>query len=375
MLLLLPALVCLVLAALRTWNYMNYRKRHKSRKNQTLDILTLGLYLAAAVLLVLAFLPGPGPEVPPVTEPSGTTDPDPTETVNPSGSTTHPTEPDHTTAPANPTDPRSGWVEEDGKRFYVKEDGTRAPGWLDLDGKRYYFDENGYTLSGWKGVEGIVRYFRRDGSMARGEETINGTRYYFDSTGAEILVANPWNYIPEGYEVELTGMSSYYATEGVQVASHIYADLIQMMDDCNAYSGSRCCVISGFRTHEYQTQAYEETVWELLYLGGKTEDEARAEAATRVAIPGTSEHQLGLAADIIDTELWALDQEQENLPAQKWLMAHCWEYGFILRYPNGKTDVTGIIYEPWHYRYVGRELAKEITDLGLTLEEYLDSLD
>ena len=78
--------------------------------------------------------------------------------------------------------------------------------------------------------------------------------------------------------------------------------------------------------------------------------------------------------DIVDTRLWALEWEQADLPAQKWLMEHCWEYGFILRYPKDKIDVTGIIYEPWHYRYVGKELAAELHELGLTLEEYIHSL-
>jgi D-alanyl-D-alanine carboxypeptidase len=92
------------------------------------------------------------------------------------------------------------------------------------------------------------------------------------------------------------------------------------------------------------------------------------------ARPGTSEHQLGLAVDFVDTRYWTLDEKQAELPAQKWLMEHCWEYGFILRYPSEKSEITGIIYEPWHYRYVGREIALEIRDAGLTLEEYLETL-
>ena len=68
-----------------------------------------------------------------------------------------------------------------------------------------------------------------------------------------------------------------------------------------------------------------------------------------------------------------LDEAQENMPTQKWLMEHCWDYGFILRYPNGSSEITGIIYEPWHYRYVGVEIAQEIRDLGLTFEEYLET--
>ena len=80
---------------------------------------------------------------------------------------------------------------------------------------------------------------------------------------------------------------------------------------------------------------------------------------------------MGLAVDIVDLNNQNLDSSQEDTEVQKWLMEHCWEYGFILRYPNGKSEITGIIYEPWHYRYVGKDAAKEITDAGICLEEYL----
>ena len=105
-----------------------------------------------------------------------------------------------------------------------------------------------------------------------------------------------------------------------------------------------------------------------------TQEDAEKEAGTVVAVPGTSEHQLGLALDIIDNSNWVLDWSQENTKTQQWLMAHSWEYGWVLRYPNGKTELTGIIYEPWHYRYVGREIAAELHELDLCLEEYLNLL-
>ena len=89
-------------------------------------------------------------------------------------------------------------------------------------------------------------------------------------------------------------------------------------------------------------------------------------------MPGTSEHELGLAVDLVDGNNYSLDESQESTPAQKWLMENCWDYGWILRYPNDKTEVTGIIYEPWHYRYVGGEHAKAIYESGLCLEEWLE---
>ena len=90
-----------------------------------------------------------------------------------------------------------------------------------------------------------------------------------------------------------------------------------------------------------------------------------------MAVPGTGEHELGLAADLMDESYPYLDEEQENTPTQRWLMENSWRYGFILRYPNGSTEITGILYEPWHYRYVGRGPAEEICRMGVTLEEYL----
>ena len=86
--------------------------------------------------------------------------------------------------------------------------------------------------------------------------------------------------------------------------------------------------------------------------------------------PGCSEHQSGLAADIVSAENQNLDETQEDTPEQAWLHAHCQEYGFILRYPQDKTELTGVNYEPWHYRYVGEEAARDIMSQGLCLEEY-----
>ena len=103
------------------------------------------------------------------------------------------------------------------------------------------------------------------------------------------------------------------------------------------------------------------------------EEYADAEMMARelVAYPGTSEHQLGLALDLVDARHVKLDSSQENTKAYKWLYEHCAEYGFIVRYPNGKTDITGIIYEPWHFRYVGVEAATYMVEHNLCLEEFV----
>ena len=107
------------------------------------------------------------------------------------------------------------------------------------------------------------------------------------------------------------------------------------------------------------------------YLDETTKRMIRRGLLKAVAIPGTSEHQLGLAVDLVDANMQDLTSAQESTETQKWLMANSWRYGFIHRYPNGKTDITGIIYEPWHYRYVGKDAAQEIFNRDITLEEYL----
>lgn len=130
--------------------------------------------------------------------------------------------------------------------------------------------------------------------------------------------------------------------------------------------------ISAYRDYEYQQKLYNNKVSRLQTEEGYSVSKAREEAATVVAYPGTSEHQLGLALDLVDASHVELDESQEETDAYKWLKEHCQEYGFIVRYPNGKTDITGIIYEPWHFRYVGQEAAKTIMEKGICLEEYLE---
>lgn len=145
-----------------------------------------------------------------------------------------------------------------------------------------------------------------------------------------------------------------------------------MMDACRA-AGLSPLICSSYRTQEYQERLFNNKVDQLM-AQGYSRTEAEEEAGTAVAVPGTSEHQLGLAVDIVDLNYQLLDHGQEKTDVQKWLIEHCWEYGFILRYPENKSEITGIIYEPWHYRYVGKEAAKEITEAGICLEEYLESI-
>ena len=294
-------------------------------------------------------------EAPKPTETTKPTEPKPTESTKPSENTKPitPTKPAETTKPTETTTPPEtepadlGWTEVDGKLYYYKADGSVYTGWLSLDGDRYYFYE--------------------DGTMAVGKVNVpgSGTRY-FTSTGKECILVNPWNYVPDDYSVKLSKYGDY------KVAKICLSDLKEMIADCKS-AGSKAVVVSAYRSHSYQQGLYERRIQRFLDQGYDYET-AVIEAGKRVAVPGTSEHELGLAVDIVDVNYQNLDKKQEDTAAQKWLMANSWKYGFILRYPNEKSDVTGIIYEPWHYRYVGKELAKELHDSGLCLEEYFASL-
>lgn len=180
----------------------------------------------------------------------------------------------------------------------------------------------------------------------------------------QLLLVNAWHKLPEDYHVELKTLAN-----GLQVDARIYDDLNAMLTDCRE-AGLEPIVCSAYRTEDTQTRLYRNKVSRLLSAGW-SRDTVEQEAARWVAPPGTSEHQTGLALDIVSADYQLLDEQQAQTPEQQWLMAHCWEYGFVLRYPADKCAVTGIGYEPWHYRYVGKEAAREMQQKGLCLEEYL----
>lgn len=143
-------------------------------------------------------------------------------------------------------------------------------------------------------------------------------------------------------------------------------------DMCKAAAkeGIKMYSVSSYRTYSYQQALYDNKVKRVKNANPSLSDkEAKAEAATVVAIPGTSEHHLGLAVDINSVE-----ETFENTKQFEWLQKHAAEYGFIMRFPKDKQNITKIIYEPWHYRYVGVEHAKAMKENGMCLEEYIEYL-
>ena len=249
---------------------------------------------------------------------------------------------------------RTGWIESDGKRYYLNPDrgGAAHTGWLDHNGKRYYLNADGVMKTGWLSLNGKRYYLKTDGTMTRGRMVIDGRVWWFAGNGASIILVNPWNYVPDDYTATIVDTE-----DGYRVSAECADALARMLADCRA-AGLKPKLASAYRTHGDQIWLYNRKV--NYYLdAGYSEAEAKALAGTVVAVPGTSEHELGLALDLVDESNRNLDESQEKTPVQQWLMKNSWRYGFILRYPNGKSNATGIIYEPWHYRYVGVEIAKE----------------
>ena len=187
---------------------------------------------------------------------------------------------------------------------------------------------------------------------------------YAAENRALLILVNPWNPMPADFVPQVGEVEDGYEMDLRAVES-----LQEMMSACRA-AGNDAYICSAFRTHAMQQSLFDNKVMRVMYEEGVPYEDAPEVAGKTVAVPGTSEHELGLATDIIDGGYPFLDEGQEETATQKWLMENAWRFGFILRYPNGTTDITGIIYEPWHYRYVG-PWAEEIYRRGITLEEFL----
>ena len=270
--------------------------------------------------------------------------------------------------------PRTGWVGECGKRYYFDEsgiqdirwqdsdkglqyivDGEPQKGWLEAAGGKFYFNEEGYSHAGWVTDEKGRFYLYGDGTFATGFVTIADVERYFMPTGEYILLCNRWNFVPDDYEMNLVDYGKF------KIDASCYEDFDAMV------AAGKADGINVKINNSYRSKQKQENMWEtrrVKYMGqGMTLAEANEYIGRSVAVPGTSEHQTGLGIDITGSQ-----------KLYDWLAENSWKYGFILRYPDDKIKITGIIYEPWHFRYVGKTFAKEIYDSGLCLEEYLTAL-
>lgn len=180
-----------------------------------------------------------------------------------------------------------------------------------------------------------------------------------DNLNTNLLLVNKYNYLTEDYvPSNLENISTTYARSGMQLVKEA-KEAFETLSENAKKEGMNVIAMSSYRSYDYQVNLYNNYVAQ----DGK-------EAADKYsARPGYSEHQTGLAVDVYNLDLpYTSFEETEEFT---WMQENAYKYGFILRFPKDKVDITGYQYESWHYRYVGKKVAKEIKDNNLTLEEYI----
>ena len=186
-----------------------------------------------------------------------------------------------------------------------------------------------------------------------------------------MVLVNHTNKMPDDYTFDTKECGS--ATAVNKTLQTVACDAFLAMQKAAAADGVTVWMQSGYRSVKYQTSLYERKT--KYYLDkGYDNATAKEKAAAVVNPPGYSEHNCGLAADLNSPEHTGLDEGFEKTAAFRWLCEHAGDYGFILRYPKDAEDKTEIIYEPWHWRYVGVENAAKINASGLCFEEYIETL-
>lgn len=245
-----------------------------------------------------------------------------------------------------------GMVDLEGGRYFFGDDGRMCTGWQTISDATYYFDDTGAMHTGWLQEDEYRYYFNEDGTMAVSPTVIDGQTCYFTPAGIYILLVNYRNPMPENYTPNLVRYGEWARVDAV-AEQH----LRQMILDCRT-TGIECWLNCGYRSQEEQNTILNDRTKEYQEKG-LSYQEAYEKALETVALPGYSEHETGLAFDIVCSV------------TPTWLHEHCWEYGFILRYPEDKADITNIAYEHWHYRYVGTKVSMAMKDTGMCLEEYV----
>ena len=189
----------------------------------------------------------------------------------------------------------------------------------------------------------------------------------FSKDDWNLLLVNKQHPVPEDHTFELGTIAGAMKCDA-RILPELFAMLQAAKDD-----GVYLAVCSPYRDISRQEILFNRKI--KMHMGnGYSYLEAYKKASQIVTVPGASEHQIGLALDIISDDYTSLDEGFANTKAGKWLKEHSKEYGFILRYPKGKEYITGIDYEPWHFRYVGKDAATIIMDNGITLEEFVESI-
>lgn len=189
-------------------------------------------------------------------------------------------------------------------------------------------------------------------------------------TDWDLLLVSGSSPLPSNYKPDLTDIGNFKINK--KVKPH-YEELVKAAKR----AGYDLTIVSTYRSVDYQKQIYQKHIQDDM-AQGKSEEEAKEDTADYMTKPGTSEHHTGLALDVLTSSYVSdhgteLSEKFGETDGGKWLAEHCAQYGFIIRYPKDKYDITKIKYEPWHIRYVGKENAEYIMKHHLSLEEY-DSL-
>lgn len=263
----------------------------------------------------------------------------------------------------------TGWLQLNGVWYFLGGDGMMRTGWAWNNGHWYYLSGSGTMKTGWVKTGGKWYYLAPSGRMLTGFIHDGRDWYYLDSSGAWVEDYADAEVTSGGRKIQIIDGVAY--VDGILIANKKYPlpkdyapgkldDTVQAalaeMQKAAARDGLSLYVVSGYRSYDYQGQLYRN------YCAR----DGQAAADRYSARPGYSEHQTGLAFDLNSTS-----NSFAGTPEAKWIAAHAQEYGFIVRYPQGKESLTGYQYEPWHLRYLGKELAKAVYDSGLCLEEYL----
>lgn len=236
-----------------------------------------------------------------------------------------------------------------------------------LEGKYYVgisqeAEGEGYTETSASGnvqIQGAAE-------QAWGESGIRGDIPEFSADDWRLVLVNLQHSIPDDYEVVL---GDVHTLKGMLYCDARIVDAWLDMQEAAKKEGVSLVICSPYRDLQYQKKLFNRQI--KYYMGlGASYMEAYRLTSEYVAVPNTSEHQMGLAFDIVTPSYTTLDEGFEDTSAGKWLAENSCDYGFILRYPKGKEFITGIEYEPWHFRYVGVEAARLITKEGITLEEF-----
>ncbi|MGN0131886.1 MAG: D-alanyl-D-alanine carboxypeptidase family protein [Lachnospiraceae bacterium] len=242
----------------------------------------------------------------------------------------------------------------------------------------YILLEDSDILSGYENGE---REFVSDSEMMSAEEILSGNSIDdLDESEEEaelskddwrLVLINKQHSIPEDYTFTFGEINTMKGT--MKCDERIIPDLLKMLQAAKD-DGINLQICSPYRDMDRQTYLFDKKIKAYMKQGMSYMD-AYALTAQAVTVPGASEHQIGLALDIVCDSYSYLNEGFGDTEAGKWLAEHSCEYGFILRYPKGKEYITGIEYEPWHFRYVGTEAAMIITKEDLTLEEFVASLE